>query len=174
MTSDVVRSTTSGAVIGSSLPSRQTIILLAFAVGFLALSFIAWRGLRLETPPAAKASLAHATAPITKTDEAAKTERGNQTQTGRASWYSLTSQTASGELMQPDALTAAHPSLPFGSEVIVENLGNGRSVRVRVNDRGPFVGNRIIDLSKAAAKSLGMISDGVATERVTVFEHAKD
>ena len=158
-----------------SLPSHQTVILLVVAVGFLALSFIAWRGLSLETPPAAKASLAHVTAPITKTDEAAKTARGNQkTQTGRASWYSLTSQTASGELMEPDALTAAHPSLPLGSEVIVENLSNGRSVRVRVNDRGPFVGNRIIDLSKAAAKSLGMIADGVATVRVTAFQHTKD
>ena len=71
--------------------------------------------------------------------------------------------------MEPDALTAAHPSLPFGSQLFVENLGNGRSVKVRVNDRGPFVGDRIIDLSKAAAESLGMIADGVATVRVTAF-----
>lgn len=139
------------------------------------LAFITWLGVRLETPPAAKASLAHATAPIAKPDEAPAFERGNQkTQTGRASWYSLTSQTASGEPMEPDALTAAHPSLPFGSELIVENLGNGRSVKVRVNDRGPFVDERIIDLSKAAAKSLGMIADGIATVRVTAFEPMKE
>ena len=71
-------------------------------------------------------------------------------------------------------MTAAHPSLPFGSELIVENLGNGRSVKVRVNDRGPFVDERIIDLSKAAAKSLGMIADGIATVRVTAFEPMKE
>ena len=70
-------------------------------------------------------------------------------------------------------MTAAHPSLPFGSELIVENLGNGRNVKVRVNDRGPFVDERIIDLSKAAAKSLGMIAGGVTTVRVTAFEQTK-
>ena len=153
-----------------SLPSHQTVILLAVAAGCIALAFIAWRGLRLETPPATKASLANATAPIAKPDAAITSKSENQkTQTGRASWYLLTSPTASGEAMEPDALTAAHPSLPFGSELFVENLGNGRSVKVRVNDRGPFVGDRIIDLSKAAAESLGMIADGVATVRVTAF-----
>ena len=60
-------------------------------------------------------------------------------------------------------MTAAHPSLPFGTQVQVENLDNGRTVTVRANDRGPFVGERIIDVSKAAAKGLGMILDGVAT-----------
>lgn len=155
-----------------SFPSHQIVILIAVAT---IVGVITWLGVRLETPPAAKASLAHATAPIAKPDEAPAFERGNQkTQTGRASWYSLTSQTASGEPMEPDALTAAHPSLPFGSELIVENLGNGRSVKVRVNDRGPFVDERIIDLSKAAAKSLGMIADGIATVRVTAFEPMKE
>ena len=60
-------------------------------------------------------------------------------------------------------MTAAHPSLPFGTEVEVENLDNGRKVTVRVNDRGLFVAERIIDVSKAAAESLGMIVDGIAT-----------
>ena len=155
-----------------SFPSHQIVILIAVAT---IVGVITWLGVRLETPPAAKASLAHATAPIAKPVEVPASKRGNQkAQTGRASWYSLTSQTASGEPMEPDALTAAHPSLPFGSELIVENLGNGRSVKVRVNDRGPFVDERIIDLSKAAAKSLGMIADGIATVRVTAFEPMKE
>lgn len=88
-------------------------------------------------------------------------------QVGHASWYALHSRTASGEMMNPNAMTAAHRSLPFGTKVKVENLSNGRSVVVRINDRGPFVGGRIIDVSKAAAANLGMISSGTANVRVT-------
>lgn len=88
-------------------------------------------------------------------------------QVGHASWYALTSKTASGERMNPNELTAAHRSLPFGTKVLVENLNNGRSVVVRINDRGPFVGGRIIDLSKAAAAQIGMIGTGTAKVRVT-------
>jgi len=88
-------------------------------------------------------------------------------QTGRASWYEFTSQTANGEKMDPNELTAAHRSLPFGTKIRVENLDNGRSVDVRINDRGPFAGNRIIDLSKAAASCLGMIENGIATVRIS-------
>jgi len=89
-------------------------------------------------------------------------------QVGDASWYSLPENiTANGEQMDPGELTAAHRSLPFGTRVLVENLSNGRSVVVRINDRGPFVGGRIIDLSKAAAASIGMVDAGTAKVRVT-------
>ena len=89
-------------------------------------------------------------------------------QLGHASWYSLPANiTANGERMNPNELTAAHRSLPFGTRVLVENLSNGRSVVVRINDRGPFIGGRIIDLSKAAAASIGMINAGTAKVRVT-------
>lgn len=88
-------------------------------------------------------------------------------QVGSASWYALHSKTASGERMNPNALTAAHRSLPFGTKVLVENLNNGRSVVVRINDRGPFVGGRIIDVSKAAAAQIGMIGSGTAKVRIT-------
>ncbi len=81
-------------------------------------------------------------------------------QCGSASWYALTSQTASGERMNPAAMTAAHRSLPFGTKVRVTNQRNGREVIVRINDRGPFVGGRVIDLSKAAAEKLGFIRAG--------------
>lgn len=91
----------------------------------------------------------------------------NAAQVGSASWYALHSITASGERMNPSALTAAHRSLPFGTKVRVKNLRNGRSVVVRINDRGPFAGGRIIDVSKAAAAKLGMINAGTAKVSVT-------
>jgi rare lipoprotein A len=88
-------------------------------------------------------------------------------QVGPASWYALRSRTASGEMMNPSEMTAAHRSLPFGTKVLVENLANGRSVVVRINDRGPFGKGRIIDVSKAAASSLGMLGSGTARVKVT-------
>lgn len=81
---------------------------------------------------------------------------------GGASWYALTSMTASGERMNPSKLTAAHRSLSFGTELEVVNQDNGKTVTVRINDRGPFIDGRVIDLSKAAASEIGMISAGVA------------
>lgn len=90
-------------------------------------------------------------------------------QCGRASWYALTSKTASGERMNPSAMTAAHRSLPFGTKLRVTNKRNGKSVVVRVNDRGPFIKGRVLDLSKGAAGKLGFIGAGhtsVCMERV--------
>jgi rare lipoprotein A len=81
---------------------------------------------------------------------------------GRASWYALHSMTANGERMNPSAMTAAHKSLPFGTRIKVINKANGKSVVVRINDRGPFIRGRIVDLSKAAARSIGMIQSGHA------------
>src|SRR5215472_7915069 len=93
-------------------------------------------------------------------------------QTGEASWYGerhhgLT--TASGEIYDMNQLTAAHPSLPLGSKVLVTNLKNGKSVEVRINDRGPHVDGRIIDLSYAAAKKLGAVSGGTIPVRLQVI-----
>lgn len=75
--------------------------------------------------------------------------------------------TANGETFDKEKLTAAHRTLPFGTCVHVESLATGRSVNVRINDRGPFVGNRIIDLSEAAARDLGMISSGVGRVKLS-------
>jgi rare lipoprotein A len=88
-------------------------------------------------------------------------------QVGHASWYALRSRTASGEMMNPSAMTAAHRSLPFGTKVVVENLNNGKAVVVRINDRGPFIKGRIIDVSKAAASVLGMLGSGTARVKVS-------
>jgi len=91
---------------------------------------------------------------------------------GPASWYGRKHQgqpTASGEAYDMYALTAAHPSLPLGTRVRVTNLTNGRSVEVRVNDRGPIVPDRIIDLSYQAAKILDAVSPGVVPVKVRVL-----
>jgi len=95
-------------------------------------------------------------------------------ETGKASYYAMKfkgRQTASGEIYDPDKLTAAHPSLPFGTKVRVTNLYKKASVVVRINDRGPHVKSRIIDLSYAAAEQLGMISRGIAEVAVEVIEN---
>jgi len=85
-------------------------------------------------------------------------------QVGSASWYGREYHgrpTASGERFNMRALTAAHQTLPLGTRVKVTNLENGRAVVVRINDRGPFLKGRIIDLSYGAARRLGMVEDGV-------------
>jgi len=90
---------------------------------------------------------------------------GGWTQRGVASWYGPGfhgKTTANGETYDMDAMTAAHKELPFGTIVEVKNLDNGKTARVRINDRGPFVGGRIIDLSRAAARKLGVIGPGTA------------
>ena len=79
---------------------------------------------------------------------------------GKASWYAMHTKTASGEKMNPSAMTAAHRKYRFGTKLLVTNKRNGRSVVVRVNDRGPFVKGRIVDVSKAAASKLGFINAG--------------
>ena len=90
-------------------------------------------------------------------------------QLGKASWYGPGfhgMQTASGEIFNQDKLTAAHRSLPLGTEVEVTHVKNGKSVEVRINDRGPYVGGRIIDLSRAAAIEIGMKEQGLATVKI--------
>jgi rare lipoprotein A len=94
------------------------------------------------------------------------------TQQGRVSWYGPGfhgRQTANGEIYDSNELTMAHRSLAFGTEVRVTNLRNGRSVVVRVNDRGPYVRGRIADLSHAAADRLDFVSDGVAPARIELL-----
>ncbi len=89
-----------------------------------------------------------------------------KTACGGASWYSLRSRTASGEMMNPAAMTAAHKTLPLGSKVKVTNLKNNRSIVVTINDRGPFIKGRLIDLSKGAARQLDFVHSGVARVQI--------
>jgi rare lipoprotein A len=92
---------------------------------------------------------------------------------GTASWYGPGfhgKKTASGEIYDQTKLTAAHKTLPLGTKARVTNLENGNAVEVEINDRGPFVKGRIIDLSRAAAGILGLVEDGVAPVKVEVIE----
>ena len=88
---------------------------------------------------------------------------------GMASYYWEPQALASGGRFNPNGLTAAHKTLPFGTRVRVTHLGNGRSVEVKINDRGPYVAGRIIDLSKAAASVIGMTAQGVARVAVEIL-----
>jgi len=98
--------------------------------------------------------------------------QGIAVERGIASWYGPGFHgkfTASGERYDMDAMTAAHRTLPFGTVVEVHNLENGRSTRVKINDRGPFVKNRILDLSRAAARALGIYGPGTAMVEIVAF-----
>jgi rare lipoprotein A len=102
----------------------------------------------------------------------AKTGKG---MLGIASWYGGTfhgKTTANGERYDMNGLTAAHRSLPFGSKVRITNPATNDSIIVRINDRGPYVGNRVIDLSRAAARAVRIIDRGVAPVRLEVLRNA--
>jgi rare lipoprotein A len=89
---------------------------------------------------------------------------------GVASFYSEGQKTANGEQFDPHELTAAHPSLPFGTRLRVTNTATGRSVTVRVNDRGPYVPGRVVDVSYSAAQALGMVRSGTANVKLDVVQ----
>ena len=100
----------------------------------------------------------------------------NYTVVGTASWYGEDfhgRRTANGETFDMNSFSAAHPSLPLPSNVRVTNLGNHRSVVVRVNDRGPFVGGRVIDVSAKTAKELGFYDDGLSKVKVEYVGRAQ-
>jgi rare lipoprotein A len=96
-----------------------------------------------------------------------------RSEAGLASWYGEPHHgqpTASGEIFDMTALTAAHRTLPLGTRLRVMNLENGRIVRVRVNDRGPYVADRILDLSQGAAHALDMVERGVVSVKIDIIE----
>ncbi len=113
-------------------------------------------------------------APPTRLAPAAKpASRVLHSSNGKASWYGpgfYGNRTANGEVFRPGTMTAAHRTLPFGTKVKVTNLWNGRTTVVRINDRGPFHGNRVIDLAHGAAHSLGLTASGIAQVRLDVLQ----
>ena len=129
---------------------------------------------RIELLPILLASIVVAGASAQRkgsSDSPASIER-QHVETGQASWYGKAHQgelTASGERFDMHALTAAHRTLPFGTIVRVKHLKSGKSVNVRINDRGPFRSGRIIDLSYEAARRLGIVSRGTARVELTVI-----
>lgn len=89
---------------------------------------------------------------------------------GMASFYTEGTKTASGEKFNTMDMTAAHPTLPFGTRLRVTDVGSGKSVTVRVNDRGPFVPGRVVDVSYSAANALGMVGKGVTSVKLDVVD----
>lgn len=138
----------------------------SFSKGFLAIAMTALAGC-VAMPPSPSAPTATA-APAPPSAPSARF-----TQTGVASWYAPTPRqhlTADGETLSQSEMTAAHPSLPMQTLVRVTNLSNGRSITVRINDRGPYVSGRVIDLTHVAASRLGMIDSGLARVRLEVYD----
>jgi rare lipoprotein A len=117
-----------------------------------------------------KVATAH---PSTAPRPSAKPPKIGDTEIGMASWYGRPyhgRQAANGEIYDMEKLTAAHRTLPFNTWLRVENLSNGKSVEVRIIDRGPFVDNRIIDLSRAAAEQIALIGPGIGRVRLVVIK----
>jgi rare lipoprotein A len=96
--------------------------------------------------------------------------KGNSSSDGVASFYTEDEWTASGEKFNTHAMTAAHPTLPFGTRLRVTNVTNGRSVVVRINDRGPYIPGRVVDLSESAAESLRMVERGIVKVKLEVVQ----
>ena len=105
--------------------------------------------------------------PFARHHNAAPTQTASQ---GIASFYTEGQLTASGEKFDTHDLTAAHPTLPFGTRLRVTNVTTGRSVTVRVNDRGPYVPGRVVDVSHSAASELGMVGSGIAKVKLDVVQ----
>jgi len=105
--------------------------------------------------------------PFARHNNAAGTQTASH---GVASFYTEEQQTASGEKFDTHDLTAAHPTLPFGTRLRVTNVASGKSVTVRVNDRGPYVPGRVVDVSYTAAETLGMVGSGVAKVKLDVVQ----
>jgi rare lipoprotein A len=105
--------------------------------------------------------------PFARRKDAGETKTASQ---GVASFYTEGTKTASGEKFNTMEMTAAHPTLPFGTKLRVTDVASGRSVTVRVNDRGPYVHGRVVDVSYSAADALGMVGKGVANVKLDVVE----
>ena len=105
--------------------------------------------------------------PFAREKNAAETQIASN---GVASFYTEGTRTANGEKFDTNELTAAHPTLPFGTRLRVTNVATGRAVTVRVNDRGPYVAGRVVDVSQSAADALGMVGAGIAKVRLDVVQ----
>jgi len=129
----------------------------------LALATVLWLGgCATQAPP---------TLPMPDAEEPAAVLDAREIERGRASWYGEPfhgRRTASGEVFNMNDFTAAHKTLPFGTHLRIRNLANGQEVLVRINDRGPHVKGRVIDLSRAAAEQIGLVRTGVT--RVALLE----
>jgi len=119
------------------------------------------------TPPVRRVAAVRRHTPFASRKDAGDVKTASQ---GVASYYTEGTKTASGERFNTLEMTAAHPTLPFGTKLRVTNVDSGRSVMVRVNDRGPYVQGRVVDVSYSAADALGMVGKGVAKVKLDVVQ----
>jgi rare lipoprotein A len=122
-----------------------------------------------EIPPIATIPSAPEREQVPPLEKIPELPQSPMVETGLASWYGPRfhgKRTASGEVFNQNDFTAAHRTLPWGSKVKITNVANGKSVEVRINDRGPFGKGRIIDVSRAAARALGIVGSGITTVRI--------
>jgi rare lipoprotein A len=118
-----------------------------------------------SSPPTRHVATVRKHTPFVHPHNASSTEIASH---GVASFYTEGTQTASGEKFNTHDLTAAHPTLPFGTRLRVTNVTSGKSVTVRINDRGPYVAGRVVDVSFSAANALGMVDSGIAKVKLDV------
>lgn len=155
---------------------RRVTITAAVAIAAFALSACSGTDAQHPGPSSYYQQQALAKRPAHPRPYAAPTRQNSYDIVGIASWYGKPyhgRRTASGQVYNMYQMTAAHPSLPFGTRVVVTNLDNGRSVVVTINDRGPFVRGRIIDVSRKAAGQLGFLNKGVTRVGVRVIESSR-
>jgi len=157
---------------------KSSVLRVAIAAAALALnvpSVVAQTAAPAPSAPAAAPAPAVAPAPVAAPAAAPAAKAAGSVESGKIAWYGRKftgRRTASGEVFDPDALTMAHRTLPFGTKVKVTNLKNKKSVTVRVNDRGPTQADRVGDVSLAAANKLGMVRSGVVEAELEVVAAA--
>jgi rare lipoprotein A len=154
--------------------ARKTVLLGALALTAAALAGCAQSPVHTSrsdwSAPARQTSLLRIKHKHPTTDVATTGSLPQGASVGVASFYTEGASTASGERLNPNALTAAHPTLPFGTHLRITSVSSGRSVVVRVNDRGPFLKGRAVDVSYSAAKQLGITERGVAKVKMEVVQ----
>jgi rare lipoprotein A len=160
------------------MPGKRTGLIRSFPLLAAAAALTAW-GCASSSPPAPRPPSAAASSSRPPAGGSGQLGEPLWIETGVASWYGGNDgfegkPTASGEIYDSSRLTAAHRQLPLGTIVDVQNVETSRTVRVRINDRGPFVKGRIIDLSKAAAQEIGVIGPGTANVRIALITRAAD
>jgi peptidoglycan lytic transglycosylase len=171
-----------GAGSGIRVVQRLAVVLGAASLAACAQSYVATHKSEILAPsrqayreynrtvsvaPNRRVAVARRHTPFASNKKAAETQVASH---GMASFYTEGTKTASGEKFNTHELTAAHPTLPFGTRLRVTNVVSGQSVTVRVNDRGPYVRGRVIDVSHAAAETLGMVGGGVAKVKLDVVQ----
>jgi len=142
----------------------------SYGVGVLVMAFLLlWGCAGREGPSNEMTALSHAAATTT-------IQNANYLEKGVASWYGKELQgkkTASGEVYDMYGISAAHRTLPFGTLIRVSNLENSKKIKVRINDRGPFIKSRILDLSYGAARQLGFVEQGTARVQIEILEQVR-